>query len=150
MMPIPEATPEKPKRQMKVQFYQHDTVVVHFDIKQMICHLLGIATMFLQPLDKGATKWLEPSQILFLYLLYDPSTLPLSGDKRMAVMDIYCDTCKIAKGYPFREMFAEVVEYLVSLRKEHNKPVPGAAYLERLKAAFDFELCSQNDFHTYF
>lgn len=135
---------------MRVVFFCKGEVVAHFDIKQMICHLLGVATKFLQPLDKKGTLWQDFDKIHFLYLLFDPTQLPLSGDKKTAVMEIYHDTCKSAKHYHFEEMFAQTVDYLVSLRNENNKPVPDEAYLNKLKAAFKFTLCSQHDYHTYF
>ena len=53
---------------MQVAFAWEDQKVEHFDIKQMICHLLGVATKFLQPLDKKGTKWQDFDKIHFLYL----------------------------------------------------------------------------------
>jgi hypothetical protein len=101
-------------------------------------------------LDKKGTKWQDFDKIHFLYLLFDPTQLPLSGDEQTAVMEIYHDTCSSAKHYHFEEMFAHTVDYLVSLRNKNNKPVPDEAYLNKLKAAFKFTLCSQHDYHTYF
>ena len=135
---------------MRVVFFCKGEVVAHFDIKQMICHLLGVATKFLQPLDKKGTKWQDFDKIHFLYLLFDPTQLPLSGAEQTAVMGIYHDTCSSANNYHFEEMFAHTVDYLVSLRNEKKKPVPDETYLNKLKAAFEFTLCSQHDYHTYF
>ena len=54
---------------MQVTFSAGDMVLSSFDIKQMICHLLGIATKFLhKPTEK---------KISFLYLCYNPRLIPL-------------------------------------------------------------------------
>jgi len=51
-------------------------------MKQMICHLLGIATgIFKGELDK--------KQIDFIYLLYDPTELELASDSKEIIDTIY-------------------------------------------------------------
>ena len=73
-------------KSMKVTFESDGATVRYFDVKQMICHLLGIATGFLQ-------KRLTPKQIDFIYLLYDPTELALAPDKKEIVDQIYERTC---------------------------------------------------------
>ncbi|MBR5279429.1 MAG: hypothetical protein IKU26_00475 [Clostridia bacterium] len=135
---------------MRVVFLCQGEAVAYFDIKQMICHLLGVATKFLKPTDCKGLYFPEFEQIQFLYLLYDPSSLALTGAKRDAVMQIYRDTCRTAQAYHFEQMFAHVVDYLVAYKTKKNKPVPDEVYLNRLKKAFTFHLCSQEDYNTYF
>jgi hypothetical protein len=71
---------------MRVVFFCKGQVVAYFDFKQMICHLLGIATGVL----KGT---LEQKQTDFIYLLYDPTELALAPDKKEIVDQIYERTC---------------------------------------------------------
>lgn len=73
-------------RYLEVAYFSDGEQLAHFDVKQMICHLLGIATGFLQ-------KRLTPKQIDFIYLLYDPTELALAPDKKEIVDQIYERTC---------------------------------------------------------
>ena len=69
-----EIATEKSKcgRYLNVTFRAGGEVLSHFDLKQMICHLLAAAAHFLQ-MDTPA------KHIDFIYLLFDPAVLPLSN-----------------------------------------------------------------------
>ncbi|MBQ2826056.1 MAG: hypothetical protein IJO81_04705 [Clostridia bacterium] len=71
---------------MDVKFYADGEEIGYFDLKQVICHLLGIATAML----KGD---LEPKQTDFIYLVYDPTELELSKDARGVIEPVYERLC---------------------------------------------------------
>ena len=144
MEDIPDAPSGKePQNKMNVVFFCHNKVVAYFDIKQMISHLLGVATKFLE--SDGAQLG-AAEKIQFLYLLYNPSKLSITGADREAVISVYEDTCWCAEHYHFEEMFGHVVDFLAP----KLSPKADKALLQKLKDAFKFDLCDQNDYMKYF
>lgn len=133
----------EPQKQMHVVFFCHSRVVAHFDIKQMISHLLGVATKFL---STGKSTITPDLKIQFLYLLYDPSALVMDETDKAEVMAVYGDTCWCAEHYHFEEMFGHIVDFLAS------RLCPGfdAETLQTLKDSFRFHLCDQYDYMKYF
>ena len=134
---------KEPQNKMNVVFFCHNRVVGALDIKQMISHLLGVATKFLtmETADREAVK-----KIQFLYLLYNPTGLQIQEPDRSEVMRIYEDACWCAEHYHFEEMFGYIVDYLVP------QICPGATgeELAHLKATFRFKLCDQNSYVKQF
>ena len=148
MEDIPDADNGKePQNKMNVVFFCQGRVVAYFDIKQMICHLLGVVTKFL---DSENDLIQNLNVIQFLYLLYNPSKLEMEDSDKAEVMRVFEDTCWMANYYHFEKMFGHVVDYLVELRNKNNKPVPDDTSIKKLKTAFDFKLCDQFDYHSYF
>lgn len=123
-------------RDMRVKFYCNNEPVVYFDIKQMICHMLGIAN---EMLIGGVNK-----PILFLYLLYNPSALQLPEESGVEIMKIYKDTCRTALAYEMEAMFGYIVEYLISEKKAESSG--GTA--EQVKGNFRFVLTDQNTYRN--
>lgn len=126
-------------RDMRVVFFCCGKESSFFDIKQMLCHLLGIANKML--LNKICDK-----PIQFLYLLYDPTDLSLSAKSRNEITHIYQSTCTTATNYDFKQIFACIVDFLMeekdySVTKEE---------VECLKNNFQFALCNQHDYLSYF
>lgn len=144
MEDIPDAPDGKePQNKMNVVFFCHNRTVGAFDIKQMISHLLGVATKFLE--GNGALLS-APEKIRFLYLLYNPTQLVMKVEDKAEVMAVYEDTCWCAKHYHFEEMFGHIVDFLAPrLAPEVDKD-----QLESLKGSFRFDLCDQNDYMKYF
>jgi hypothetical protein len=144
MEDIPDAPDGKePQNKMNVVFFCHNKVVAYFDIKQMISHLLGVATKFLG--SNGALLG-TVEKIQFLYLLYNPTNLVMEDVDKTDVMSVYEDTCWCAKHYHFAEMFGHIVDYLAPrLAPEADKNL-----LLALKDSFKFDLCDQNSYITYF
>lgn len=124
-------------RKMRVAFFCDGKPINGFDIKQMICHLLGIAAYHLRAEE-------EPKPISFLYLLYDPRELVFPEKTSAEILEIYEKTCQAALGYRFEELFGHIIDYLVDV-----KNLPGK-HRETLKRVFTFELCSQYDYHSKF
>ena len=138
MEDIPEVPDAKrPRNEMMVTFSCRGKEVAAFDIKQMICHLLGVATDRLAHPDK--------KRVQFLYLLYNPTELQLEDGVREEILGIYNETCQTAIAYDFKVMFGYVVDYLVTIKNF-------AATLEEIqhiKDSFEFALCDQNDYQGY-
>ena len=88
-------------RDMRVAFFCKGDSVAYSDVKQMICHLLGVANEMLN------SKLEKP--VLFLYLLYSPAELQLSPENKCEIPRIYKDTCHAANNYCFEEMFGHTV-----------------------------------------
>lgn len=126
-------------REMRVVFFCRKKAVDHFDMKQMLCHLLGVANRML-------TDNVCDAPIQFLYLLYNPSDLVLPEKSRKEIMDIYQATCEAAANYDFKGIFACVVDFLM----ENKAYAVSEADAERLKNNFRFVLCDQNDYQNHF
>lgn len=137
MEDVPEKKPEKTERNMRVAFFCRGRAVAYFDIKQMICHLLAVATKQLKNPDG--------KDIRFLYLLHDPTNMKLSPEAKSEIMNIYRDTCWAAANFDFKTMFGHIVDFLVQSKKFKATEAEIAA----LKRSFDFRLCSKTDFCNY-
>ena len=120
---------------MRTVFFTGKTAITGFDVKQMICHMLGIATKYL----KAETV---PEQIDLLYLIYDPSDLPLSDQTKAAVMEIYRQTRSSAISLRPERMFGHIVDFL----NDSAIHKASEAHLSALKRSFRFTLCSQFDY----
>lgn len=126
-------------REMRVAFFCNGKEVVYFDIKQMLCHLLGVA-------NKMLTGGNCDTPIQFLYLLYNPSELNLPQGSREEILQIYQDTCAAADGYDFKRIFGYVVDFLAQ-KKEYAVIEEDIA---KLKNGFCFALCDQNSYRRFF
>lgn len=124
------------ENKMEVRFLVDGTVLTRFDIKQMICHLLGIATAKLNQPTEDMTK--------FLYLLYNPKRIQLINPHHQEqILSIYDTEVAECNCIPFAQLYAAVVRYLYENRKG-GKVSEG----EMLKIAddFSFSLCDQETY----
>ena len=96
-------------RYMNVDYFVDGEKLEHFDIKQMICHLLGIATGML----KGT---LDKKQTDFIYLLYDPTVLDIPLDVKAEIDKIYERTCYECNAVDFAELLRVIFEFLRETR----------------------------------
>ena len=126
-----------PDEEMRTVFFCRGEAVASFDIKQMISHMLAVAN---EALHGGTEK-----KILFLYLLFDPSGLPLSDGCRAEVERIHADTCRTAERYRMEEMFGHIVNFLIAERGV----VCTVAQAEAVKKNFRFVLCDQEQYRAY-
>ena len=127
-------SPSKCGRYMNIDYVVGKEKLEHFDIKQMICHLLGIATALL----KGN---LERKQIAFIYLLYDPTELDIESDAKAEIDAIYEKTCYECNLIDFAELFRVILEFLREIKFQ------GAISDEELDDVilkFTFTLASQD------
>lgn len=100
-----EMKPSDRERYMNVDFFADGERLEHFDLKQMICHLLGIATGLL----KGTVA---QKQIDFIYLLYDPTELNIEPDAKEIIDQIYERACYECNLIDFAELFRAILAFL--------------------------------------
>ena len=121
-------------RYLNVEYYADGEKLERFDMKQMICHLLGIATGML----KGT---LGRKQTDFIYLLYDPTELDIEPNAKEMIDGIYERTCYECNLVDFAELFRVILEFLIETKFR------GAMSIEELDdivLKFTFTLASQN------
>lgn len=110
--------------------------ITHFDIKQMISHLLGIGVAILK--DK---KYLD-KPIKILYLIYDPGVLNFKDSETYdKIVNIHGKTCCECESVDFKGLFRVILEFL---QKEYK--YDSDIDIDRIIDNFSFEICSQNDF----
>ena len=121
-------------KEMKVTFKVNDNPIHNFDMKQMISHLLGVATAFLN-------GRFEIKDIEFIYLLFDPTTIEIKDEKAKAqIYEIYNNTCNERSATDFKGLFEVIVDYLKSYKKW-----PKNIETSDLTNRFTFKLCSQEN-----
>ena len=94
---------------MEIDFWSEHDFIQRFDVKQMICHLLGIAT----GLIKGTLK---RKQIDFIYLFYDPTELDIAGKAKNIIDYAYERTCYECNLIHFSELFRTILYYLTEIK----------------------------------
>ena len=130
---------EETETLMKVDFSVDGLVISYFDIKQMICHLLGIATEFLK--DPYTQK------ITFLYLCYNPELIEISdAKKRQAILSVYKEMCSECLAIDFSKLFESITEYL---KKELKDIKATHEQISAMISNFEFILCDQKSFLNY-
>lgn len=121
---------------MDVQFYAKGAVLTRFDIKQMISHLLGIAT---EKLNRPTNE-----KTMFLYLLYNPKRIELiNHNHREQILSIYETEVAECERIPFPNLYSSIVRYLFERRGT------GVASEDEMKAIannFSFRLCDQTTY----
>ena len=79
-------------------------------MKQMISHLLGVATGFLN--GKFEIKDIE-----FIYLLFDPTVIEIKDEKaKTQIYEIYKNTCDECNATDFKALFEVIIDYLQTER----------------------------------
>ena len=126
--------PSKCGRYMTVDYFAENEKLEHFDMKQMICHLLGIATGLL----KGT---IERKQIDFIYLLYDPTELDMESDTKAEIDRIYARTCHECNLVDFAELFHIILEFLNEYK---FKMIASSDEIDNMVLKFTFTLASQD------
>lgn len=117
-------------KKMPVEFVVANTPVECFDMKQMICHLLGVATACLN--GKYADKKIE-----FVYLLFNPNLIQINEGKDK-ICNIYSKTCDECNLVDFKALLGVIIDYLQneeSVGKMKNK--------NDILNRFSFSLCDQ-------
>ena len=119
------------KKKMEVIFMAGNTEIQCFDMKQMICHLLGVATAYLKgEFDK---------KIDFIYLLFNPKLIKINEGKE-EIISIYEQTCNECNSVDFKALFDVIVDYLQTVRglgKDKNTA--------EITNNFSFRLCDQSN-----
>ena len=113
------------KNNYNYRFFYNNEPIIRFDIKQLICHFLGIAANYLKP-KKGENAM---NNIRFVYFIYNPNEL---GKK--ALEEVHEYTIKEIRKIDIIELFKAVFEYQ---KKNLN--------IEKEMPAFEFVLADQNN-----
>ena len=94
---------------MIVTFMVNGKAVKYFDLKQMISHLLGVATMFL----KGE---LSTENIEFYYLIFNPMLINIDDkNAKDEIQKIYKCICEECENIDFKSLFAVIISFLKSV-----------------------------------
>ena len=120
-------------RYLNVEYYADEEKLERFDMKQMICHLLGIATGML----KGT---LERKQTDFIYLLYDPTELDIEPEAKAVIDEIYERTCYECNLIDFAELYRVLLNFL---RQEKYIGAASDTDVDDMVLKFTFALASQ-------
>ena len=122
---------------MQVKFVAQGTIITAFDIKQMISHLLGIATKKLNnPTEE---------KIRFVYLLYNPTSIKIVNPKHTErIMAAYNTQVNECNSIPFADLFGVVIDYLHEIKRVGYAT---EQEINIIKSAFTFELCDQNNYN---
>ena len=121
-------------RYLNVEYFAAGEKLERFDIKQMICHLLGIATGML----KGT---LERKQVDFIYLFYDPTELDIAPDAKEIIDEIYERTCYECNLVDFAELYRVLLNFLI---KEKYAGAASDIDVDNMVLQFTFALASQD------
>lgn len=121
---------------ISVMFSVGKRIITNFDIKQMICHLLGIAVKFLNnPTDK---------RISFLYLCYNPKLIEIIDDKKKAnIYETYDQMSAECHAIDFSNLFKSIVMYL---SEQLKVGMSTSEDIHKMLDNFKFQLCDQNDY----
>ena len=110
--------------------------IVHFDIKQLICHFLAISANILE--DEKANK-----KVKFVYLIFNPKDADAAcfENKKVSsykgrIFKIYNETIKEISKFDMKELFASVFKIQAG-----RLGVEGKKY-----SSFDFYIAEQKDF----
>lgn len=123
-------------RYMNVTYFAGNAKIERFDIKQMICHLLGIATAVLN-------GTLEKKELSFIYLLFDPTKLPLESDVKPIIDNNYERTVFECVRIEWSKLFSIILEFL------NNGKFKGSITNEEINkmiSSFRFTLVSQDTY----
>lgn len=126
-------------RYMTVEYSADGKKLERFDMKQMICHLLGIATGII----KGT---LDRKQTDFIYLLYDPTGLEIEPEAKAEIDKIYKITCEECRRVDFAQLFRVILEFL-SVTKFNG--ALSSEEMDDIILKFAFILASQDSYKTF-
>ena len=119
---------------LNLKFFAEGEQIEHFDLKQMICHLLGIATALLN-------GTLKQKQVDFIYLLYDPTELKLTDSVRAEIESVYERYVYECNLVDFSTLFRTIVEFLVD---NYQINTLSSDEIDNLLFNFTFTLASQD------
>lgn len=115
-----------------------DGDIYNFDLKQMLCHLCGIANKVLR---EGFQK------VNFIYLIYKPTKELLEKiqleEDRDVIQDLFDKEIRTARRIPFNQLYCAILKFFN--RKKH---LYTDAELERFsnESNFRFQVCDQTNF----
>ena len=124
------------EKEMKVKFIAKDTTLKRFDIKQMICHLLGIAT------EKLTTP--TEDKVVFKYLLFDPTKIAIEdAAQKEKLIKTYQQENDECDSVSFAELYKVIITFLTT---KTNIKISDTADIEKIANNFEFSRCNQIEF----
>lgn len=111
----------------------------HFDFKQMLCHLCGIANLVLS----GGEKTVN-----FIYLAYCPSQDLLAfvddpADKQR-ILDLFNNEKEMAETIDFKFVYAAILHFF-NVRREYGY---SENEIKEMSSSFSFTFCTQDNFKS--
>ena len=124
------------EEKMDVLFIAGGVVLTRFDIKQMISHMLGIATDKLNhPTDE---------KTVFLYLLYNPKQIEIvNHNHQTQIMSIYETEVSECKRIPFEDLYRVITQYLF---KQKEIGIASENEMKKISNNFAFTCCDQTSY----
>lgn len=134
------------KKEMIVVFQKGEKVINHFDMKQMICHLLAVGTAVLTDhYDEMINVSEEDIKLHFIYLIYNPQELVFKDAKSAEkIMKRYNDIFSFCNGNEnqfFKDLFKVILGFLQTKKNLGTKKD-----ILKIVDNFTFHFCSQEDF----
>lgn len=123
-------------------FMLGDKPIIHFDIKQLICHFLGITAGLL----KGT---ITAEKVRFVYLIYNPNDVKefIADDKyRDEILEQYQATLDEIDLFDMKELFKTIYEF----QKENLKIKRNIKEGFIVESCFEFKLVDQNHLNGLF
>ena len=116
-------------------FSYNGNAITIFDMKQMICHMLGIAGAIIDG------KYRE-KDIMFLYLLFNPTKINIPDtNEKENILDVYKQICNECNMIDFSVLFEVIFDYQKEqqIKKKH---INDFVYARK----FIFKLCDGDEF----
>jgi len=127
-------------KKMDVRFISKDIEIRRFDIKQMLCHLLGIAT---EKLTNSSNE-----NTVFLYLLYNPNKIEIVAPRyKEQLLAIYKQELTECESIPFAELYRIILQYLNQTVEGFHKT---ESEIQKIASSFTFAHCDQDTYADYF
>lgn len=125
---------------MDVSFIAGGAKLTRFDMKQMISHMLAIATDKLNhPTDE---------KTVFLYLLYNPRQIEIvNRNHQSRILSIYETEVSECRIVPFKDLYRAITQYLF---KEKGIGIETKNSAENIACNFTFYLCDQISYAPLF
>lgn len=125
---------KKGKDKNMISFYLKEKPVNYFDLKQLICHFLGITYDI-------AKHHVPKVNVTFLYLLYNPEEVKKDINElyRTQVMDRYKNVKEFIENNI--ELFKRIFDVVLQYQTETNN-------LEKPNINFDFKLVDQDKYES--
>lgn len=123
------------KNKMHVKFFVNNKQLTQFDIKQMLCHLLAIATKNLTSSTNEQTK--------FIYLLFNPKLIEIDPNFAAQIVSVYEKEVEECNNIPFKNLYKAILTYLCEYKKIGN---PTQNFIAGLTDNFSFSLHDQTTF----
>lgn len=121
----------------KYTFKYKGETLIHFDIKQLICHFLGISADILENRRSGVC-------VHFVYLIFNPNSETIFTEKTAKYKD------KIINGYTETLEEIRLFNGMETLFNEVMKYQSTHLHLPEINCSFDFTCVDQNGYKSLF